>query len=322
MIEIQNLKKSYAGTTVLDGINLTVNDGEIVGIVGRSGAGKTTLLRCLNGIEPFDSGSITIEGEAVNAHRSNLEQRKFKRSIGLVFQNFSLMKRRTVYENIALPMRLWKYDAREIDKTVRRLAKTVGLSEKLQCKPRELSGGQQQRVAIARALTLKPKTLLCDEATSALDPRTTDDILDLLRDINEESGIAVIMVTHQMEVVRRICQKVAVLDHGLIVSSGKTSDVFMRDADNLVDLLGDRQENGVLPTAGVNIRIIYGPEHVYDNFLSQMTSNLGVSYSIIWANTSKYRDEVLGSVIINVDDSTAKTIESYLDKNNVTWELA
>ena len=320
MIEIKDLKKSYSGTPVLKNVSLKVDDGQIVGIIGRSGAGKTTLLRCLNGIEPYDSGSITVEGREVSEVKSGKELREFKRNIGLIFQHFALMSRKSVYDNIAIPMRLWHYSSSDIDDTVKSLAKTVGLEDHLDSYPRNLSGGQQQRVAIARALTLKPKTLLCDEATSALDPHTTDSILDLLRKINEERGIAVIMVTHQMEVVRRICQKVAVLDQGSVKAFDSTNRIFMHGGSTLDDLFGTREEEGTLPEYGVNIRITYGPDHVYDQFLAQMAQSLGLGFSLIWANTQKYRDDVLGSVIINIRQEDLARFETYLNEHEVNWE--
>lgn len=321
MIEIHGLYKSYGDNCVLQGIDLSVGDGEIVGIVGRSGAGKSTLLKCLNGQESYERGSVTIEGELVNGLDNSIKSRRLKRNIGIVFQNFSLMKRRTVYENIALPMRLWHIDQETIQMTVERLAATVGLTDKLQSRPRELSGGQQQRVAIARALTLNPKTLLCDEATSALDPNTTNSILRLLQRINEQEGIAIIMVTHQMEVIRRICEQVTVLDHGSVVASGLTHEVLQRQSASLTQLLGEREELGLLPEDGVNIQILYGQDHVYDRFLIEMSKELDVSFSIIWANTQRYRGEVHGSVIVNVSDADFTSVGPYLSERHVEWRI-
>ncbi|PJM75107.1 methionine ABC transporter ATP-binding protein [Bifidobacterium simiarum] len=320
MIEIRDLRKSYGGTPVLKGVDLTIHDGEIHGIIGLSGAGKSTLLKCLNGMEPYDSGSVKVEGTEVSERGTGRQARAFKRDIGLIFQGFSLMQRKTVYDNIALPMRLWHYSKDEIDGKVRRYAKIVGLDDKLDSRPRELSGGQQQRVAIARALTLDPKTILCDEATSALDPKTTASILTLLREINEQSGIAVILVTHQMEVVKRICQNVSVLEDGRITASGSVQDVFVHHASRLGALLENREQLETLPHTGANIRISYGPDHVYDTFLSTMTRQTGVPFSLIWATTDKYRDDVLGSVIINIADSDTESIRNYLNEHHVIWE--
>ncbi|TPF93278.1 methionine ABC transporter ATP-binding protein [Bifidobacterium sp. UTBIF-78] len=320
MIEIHDLVKSYGAAPVLKGVNLTIQDGEIHGIIGLSGAGKSTLLKCLNGMEPYDSGSIKVEGTEVSERGHGKQARAFKRNIGLIFQSFSLMQRKTVYDNIALPMRLWHYNKNDIDEKVRRYAKIVGLENKLDSRPRELSGGQQQRVAIARALTLNPKTILCDEATSALDPKTTASILNLLREINEQSGIAVILVTHQMEVIKRICQNVSVLEDGRITASGSVQDVFVHNASHLGALLENKEQEETLPQTGTNIRISYGPDHVYDTFLSTMTRQTNVPFSLIWATTDKYRDDVLGSVIINIADSDTASIKKYLNEHHVTWE--
>ena len=208
MIEIKNLKKVWDGDTdpVLNDINLTIQDGEIYALVGRSGAGKSTLLRCINGLTSYQEGSVTVNGVEIK-DLDDKEMREMRRHMGMIFQQFSLLERDTVYNNVALPMKCWGYSKEEIDKKVMELLDLVGLTEKKNAKPRNLSGGQKQRVAIARALTMEPNILLCDEATSALDPKTTNSILDLLMEINERIGITVIIVTHQMEVVRKACPK-------------------------------------------------------------------------------------------------------------------
>ena len=202
MIEIQNLKKVWSdGKVVLDDINLTIEDGDIYALVGRSGAGKSTLLRCINGLASYNDGHILLDGKEVK-ELSYKEMRDVRRQVGMVLQNFSLLERRTVYENVALPMKCWGYSNADIKKKVTDLLELVGLDDKASARPRNLSGGQKQRVAIARALTMEPKLLLSDEATSALDPNTSSSILGLLREINQKTGITVIVVTHQMEVVR------------------------------------------------------------------------------------------------------------------------
>lgn len=186
LIEIQNLKKVWSdGKVVLDDINLTIEDGDIYALVGRSGAGKSTLLRCINGLASYNDGHILLDGKEVK-ELSYKEMRDVRRQVGMVLQNFSLLERRTVYENVALPMKCWGYSNADIKKKVMDLLELVGLDDKASARPRNLSGGQKQRVAIARALTMEPKLLLSDEATSALDPNTSSSILGLLREINQK----------------------------------------------------------------------------------------------------------------------------------------
>lgn len=203
MIVIKDLQKSFGDLKVLDDINLEIEDGEIYGLVGRSGAGKSTLLRCINGLEDYSCGSIKVDGVEVK-DLTRKELKNYRKGVSMIFQHFPMMSRKTVYENIAFPMRCWKYDRKEIDKKVRELAELVGIADKLKERPGNLSGGQKQRVAIARALSMNPKVLLSDEATSALDPVTTRAILRLLRDINEKLGITIIIVTHQMSVIKEV----------------------------------------------------------------------------------------------------------------------
>lgn len=203
MIEICDLNKSFGELNVLKNINLTIPTGEIYGLVGRSGAGKSTLLRCMNGLEGYDSGSVKIDGIEVK-DRDKDEMRDLRKEMGMIFQTFSLVSRRSVYQNVALPLKCWKYPKQEIDKRVKELLELVEITEKVDERPEVLSGGQKQRVAIARALALNPKILLCDEATSALDPKTTQSVLNLLQDINRKLGLTIVVVTHQMEVIRRL----------------------------------------------------------------------------------------------------------------------
>ncbi len=229
MIEIRNLSKSYStpqGTfEALRGINLHVGEGEIFGIIGPSGAGKSTLVKCINLLERADSGSILIGGQPLT-DLSESALRAQRRRIGMVFQSFNLLARRTVYGNVALPLEIAGVPAIEIRVRVLRLLELVGLTHLADRYPSQISGGQKQRVGIARALANDPDVLLSDEATSALDPETTQSILALLRDINRQTGVTVVLITHQMEVVRQICTRVAVLDGGEIIELGDTLSVF------------------------------------------------------------------------------------------------
>lgn len=219
MIKIHHLDKSFDNLKVLKNISLNIGKGMIYGLIGRSGAGKSTLLRCINGLEPYDSGSLIVDGIDVKS-LSETEARIFKKSIGMIFQQFSLLERFSVYDNIALPLRCWKYGKVHIDKKVKELIDIVEIPEKILAKPRELSGGQKQRVAIARALAMDPKVLLCDEATSALDPKTAKSIIKLLNKINKEIGITIILVTHEMSVLRSCCEEIAIIEQGKIAVRG------------------------------------------------------------------------------------------------------
>lgn len=205
MIAIKNLQKSFGSNEVLKDINITIQDGEIYGLIGVSGAGKSTLLRCINGLESYDGGSLRIDETEVS-QLNHQELRKLRSKIGMIFQQFLLMERMTVYHNIAFPLKCWGKSKQEIDARVNELLSLVELEDKRDAKPRELSGGQKQRVAIARALAMNPRILLCDEATSALDPNITTSILQLLKRINQELGLTIIVVTHQMDVVKQVCE--------------------------------------------------------------------------------------------------------------------
>jgi len=238
MIEIKKLNKSYGEHKVLEDINLTVNEGEVYGFIGSSGVGKSTLLDCINGLEEYQTGSITV-GDVKVENLCEEDLRKLRKNMGMIFQNFSLLKRKNVYKNIALPMECWGYSKEEIDEKVKSLASLVGLSDKLYVRPDKLSGGQKQRVAIARALALEPKYLLCDECTSALDPRTTLSILELLKNINKNLGITIIIVTHEMKVVKYICDRVAILADGKIAEQGYVEELFTNKSYTLKKLLGE-----------------------------------------------------------------------------------
>lgn len=238
MITGRNIRKTFDGHNhVLNDINFHIEAGDIYGLVGRSGVGKSTLLRCINGLSNYQDGSLQVMNREISSLSYN-ELREFRKNIGMIFQHFSLLERRTVRKNIAIPMECWGYSKAEIDSKVESLLQLVDLSDKADAKPRHLSGGQKQRVAIARALSLDPKILLCDEATSALDPNTTKSILDLLYRINQNSGITIVLVTHQMEVVKRICNKLSIMEAGSIAISGSVDEVFKTESSSLKNLLG------------------------------------------------------------------------------------
>lgn len=316
MIKIQNLNKYYGDTQVLKDVNIEISKGEIFGIIGHSGAGKSTLLRCINGLEKYQEGSLTVQGKEVK-DLNDSEIRNLRKNLGMIFQHFSLLERRTVFENVALPLECFKYSKAEIEKRVNNLLEIVGLSDKKDVKPRNLSGGQKQRVAIARALALEPKVLLCDEATSALDPNTTKSILTLLEDINKKLDITIIIVTHQMEVVKQICTRVAVMEDGKVLEIENTEDLFLNNTRGLKALIGDEQI--VLPE-GTNIKIIFPKEIANQSIITNMARTLDFDFSISYGKLEKFRNDVLGSLIITVKDHYANAVKQYLTEKNITWE--
>ena len=229
MIELKNVSKTFdSGTGEVDAlknVTLTINDGDIYGIIGMSGAGKSTLVRCINLLEKPSSGEIIVNGERLDT-MSPAQLRAARRNITMIFQHFNLLMQRTCLKNICFPMELAGVKKAEAEKRARELLELVGLPDKANAYPAQLSGGQQQRIAIARALATDPKVLLCDEATSALDPKTTDSILNLLKKINETLHITIVIITHEMNVIQKICNKVAVMDFGKVVETGSVIQVF------------------------------------------------------------------------------------------------
>ncbi|ADK13542.1 MULTISPECIES: methionine ABC transporter ATP-binding protein [Clostridium] len=317
MIDINNVGKSFNNKSVLKSINLHIQEGEIFGIVGHSGAGKSTLLRCLNGLESYDAGSIKVMGKEVKDLKGK-EIRTFRKNLGMIFQNFNLLNRKNVYDNISLPLEVWGLEKSKIKTRVKELLNLVGLSDKAKSMPSELSGGQKQRVAIARALALNPSILLCDEATSALDPNTTKSILELLRKINNEFKITIVVVTHQMEVIKEICSKIAIIDEGEIKTSGNVEEIFLKPGKNLKKLLGN---DSLLPDEGINIRIFFPKEISQDNLITSMAIDLNIKFSIVWGKLERFRSDVLGSLVINVNDKDKESICNYLSSKNVNWEV-
>ncbi|WP_088014507.1 methionine ABC transporter ATP-binding protein [Gottfriedia acidiceleris] len=231
MIQINNVSKTYKGkkgtVTAVQNVSLTIEAGEIFGMIGYSGAGKSTLLRMLNGLESPTSGEVIINGQSISKCSSS-QLRKARQKIGMIFQHFNLLWSRTVLENILFPLEIAKVPKKESIDRAKELIKLVGLEGRENAYPSELSGGQKQRVGIARALANNPDVLLCDEATSALDPETTDSILALLTNINKQLGITIILITHEMHVIQKICQRVAVMENGNVVEEGHVVDVFTR----------------------------------------------------------------------------------------------
>lgn len=316
MISIKNVNKYYGKTQVLKDVSIEIESGEIFGIIGHSGAGKSTLLRCINGLEEYQEGSVLVSNKEVKSLNEK-QMRDLRKELGMIFQHFSLLERKTVFDNVALPLECFGYTKAEIKKRVLELLEVVGISEKKNDKPRNLSGGQKQRVAIARALALNPQVLLCDEATSALDPNTTKSILSLLEDINKNLGITIIVVTHQMEVIKQICGRVAIMENGEVLEIGDTEEIFLRNTKGLRKLIGE--ESIILPK-GTNIKILFPKDISNEAIITTMARELNIDVSIIFGKLEQFKEDILGSLIINVSDKSGDKVKQYLTDKDIRWE--
>lgn len=317
MIELSNVTKIYGHgdhrVVALDNVSLQINKGEIFGIIGLSGAGKSTLVRCINKLEVPQSGTITIaEQEMTKLKRKEL--REARRKIGMIFQHFNLLSSRTVYGNIAFPLEIAGVKRAELKKQVLSLIDLVGLSDKVTAYPAQLSGGQKQRVGIARALANNPEVLLCDEATSALDPETTKSILGLLQDVNQRFNLTIVLITHQMDVIKNICDTVAVIEDGRIVEQGPVVDIFSHPRTPTAR----RFMKSVLPTevpteikerallmhnqkrTGKTVRISFIGNVAGEPVISSLIRKFQVDVNIIYANLDYIKDTPFGSLIIDL----------------------
>lgn len=318
MIKIEKLSKFYGDTQILFDINLEVKKGEIFAIVGHSGAGKSTLLRCINGLESYQGGSLKVFDQEIK-NLDEMQQRHLRRDVGMIFQHFALMARKNVFENVATPLKFWGYKSDETEKRVRELLNLVGLENKAKSYPSELSGGQKQRVAIARALALNPKILLSDEATSALDPNTTNQILELLEKINKELDISVVIVTHEMEVVKSIAKRAILLEGGKIIGSGSIEELFLKPDEKMKEFLGEVE---ILPSTGTNIRLFFPKEVAQNSVITHMARSLNIDFNIVWGKLEKLNDNVLGSLVINIDEKDKENVLNYIKQSGVLWEVA
>jgi D-methionine transport system ATP-binding protein len=317
LIKIKNLDKFFGKDKVLNNISLEIQKGEIFAMVGHSGAGKSTLLRCINGLENYEIGSLQVfdkEIKKLNPH----ELREFRKNVGMIFQHFSLMQRKSVFENIALPMQVWGENQDKIKTKVDDLLNLVGLSNKSNAYPSELSGGQKQRVAIARALTLDPEILLSDEATSALDPNTTASILELLKKINKKLGITIVLVTHEMDVVKSIAQKAILLEHGNIIGQGEIEELFLQPDVKMKKFLGEEE---IVPKDGVNIRLYFPKETAQYSIVTHMARTLNIDFNIVWGKLEKVNNHVIGSLVINLKEKNKNDVIQYINDKNVKWEI-
>lgn len=325
MIQIENLSKTYktsaGGFTALSGVNLTINDGEIFGIIGLSGAGKSTLVRCINFLEVPTSGKVIIDGDEMGT-LSKKQLLIKRRSIGMIFQGFNLLEQRTVLKNICFPLEIAKIPKEQAVKRARELLELVGLADKESSYPSQLSGGQKQRVAIARALAAETKYLLCDEATSALDPDTTRSILDLLKKVNKELGVTIIVITHEMKVIESICDRAAVLDGGNVAELAPVSELFANPRSDIARKL-------ILPAVntaeeikgGRVIRIIFDGETSYKPVIANLILSCQAPLNILKADTQDVGGKAFGQIIIGLpdDEVLAERVTKYLDDNGIKF---
>ena len=314
MIELSDVSKSYAHHEALRHVDLFVQEGEIFGIIGKSGAGKSTLLRCINALERPDSGDVWVDGDAITTLKPNA-LRQARHKIAMIFQSFNLLNAKTVYDNIALPMRIQGMDEATIQSKIDELLPLVELREKAYAYPSQLSGGQKQRVAIARALSCSPKILLCDEATSALDPETTESILALLKKINVLYGITIVLITHEMNVVKRICHRVAVMERGEIIETTALANVFSRVdsvARNLLyTQLSPRLPASIsarispAPTDRPLLRLFFEGSGATDPFISQVSRELNLDITILLANIDHIDAVACGVLVVELHANEA-----------------
>lgn len=315
MITLSNVKKVYqsknGSVLAVDNINLQIEKGEIFGIIGYSGAGKSSLIRLLNGLETPTAGSVTVAGREVSRIKGS-ELRKARQEISMIFQHFNLLWSRTVKENIAFPLEIAGLSKAERDKRVEELVRLVGLEGRENAYPSQLSGGQKQRVGIARALANNPKVLLCDEATSALDPQTTDSILELLVDINERLGLTIVLITHEMHVIRKICHRVAVMESGKVVEQGEVLNVFRHPQQDItkrfVGQVTEPEETketvdnlvGQYPEGKV-IQLTFVGEAAERPLISNLIRNFQLDINILQGKISQTQSGSYGTLFIHVD---------------------
>lgn len=352
-IKIKNLVKKYQinnGKELLavNNVNLDIEQGDIYGIMGLSGAGKSTLIRLLNRLEEPTSGEILVKQEIVdkkdntvtgyedkNILKFNMKMlREYRKKTGMIFQHFNLLNSRNVAENVAFPLEISKWKKKDIEKRVDELLEIVGLSDKKLNYPEQLSGGQKQRVAIARALANNPKILLSDEATSALDPRTTNSILELLKDINKKFGITIILITHQMEVIKKICNKTAIMSDGQIIEKGETKEIFLNPKTDLAkEFVGNisheefrteeekkhREENN----GKLRLRLKYNEDQVNESYITKIIRKYDVEVNILSGFIDKVGDVIVGNLLIEISASEEKSkdIIEWLKENKIDSEV-
>lgn len=321
IVQIENLTKRFGANLALKGLDLCVNRGEIYGIIGMSGAGKSTLIRCLTCLEKPSEGHIFLRGEELTA-LSAQELRAARKQMGMIFQHFNLFSARNAFENITYPLEIEGVSSRERQKRADELLSLVGLKGKGGHYPAQLSGGEKQRVAIARALANRPSILLCDEATSALDPQTTHSILELLRSLNETLGLTILLITHEMEVIKQICTHVAVLEQGEIVEQGSTIDLFttakhrttQRFLQNLThdlpDYLLQRGEGREV------LRLSFTGESASQPIICRLMRQFQVDVNILLGGIDRLRTDIVGNLVITLSGTDEERAKAYLFLEN------
>ncbi len=340
MIELKNINKTFKsnGTEVVASrdINLTIKDGEIFGIIGYSGAGKSTLVRFINLLERPTSGQVVIDGVDITA-LSDKKLREARKDIGMIFQQFNLFASRTVFDNVAYPLKHTKLSKEEKKKKVEELLDLVELKSKADAYPSQLSGGQKQRVAIARALASNPKILLCDEATSALDPQTTDSILKLLKQLNRKLGITIVIITHEMQVIKEICDRVAVMENGRIVESGDVFSIFASPKEKITQdfinmtsnlskiyqLIDENADISKLEPGQCIVKFKYLVRNASEPLVSTISRNFDIDVNIIFGNIELIGSEPLGG-LVSIISGKRENIEgalNYLKEKNVGVEV-
>jgi D-methionine transport system ATP-binding protein len=325
IIQINNLGKVFytkkKEITALKDINLTIENGEIFGIIGLSGAGKSTLVRCINFLERPTSGQVIFCGQDLSS-LSNRELNRARKSMGMIFQQFNLLMQRTALDNICFPLELTGVSKSKARIRAQELLDIVGLSDRAKAYPSQLSGGQKQRVAIARALANNPKVLLCDEATSALDPTTTRSILQLLKDINAKLGITIIIITHEMSVIEDVCNKVAIIDESGIAETGSVAEVFVNPKSKIARELILSESRGVDFKDNKCYRIIFDGRSSFEPVISNMVIECKTPVNIMFADTRNIDGRAIGQMVIQLpaEEMAAKRIEHYLKTKEVNFE--
>ncbi len=325
IIRFENVSKSFGANNdvhALNNISLDIERGSIFGIIGMSGAGKSTLIRVLNFLERPNEGTVFIDGEDLSKLKKD-ELRKKRQEIAMIFQQFNLLTQKSVIQNVCLPMLAYKTPKAEAMKRAMQMLEVVGLSDKKDAYPSELSGGQRQRVAIARAIAYRPKILLCDEATSALDPNTTDVILDTLKEINEKYGITIVLITHSMSVVERICDKVAILDKGKIAETGNVKEIFEnpKSPEGKKLILNDVNTIPIMDTPNC-VRITFTETSSFEPVIANMTLTYKTPVNILYANTATIGKISYGEMILQLpsDNTVSDQMINYLRLKGHTVE--
>lgn len=335
MIELKNVSKIFKSkdneVKALDGVDLTIEDGDIYGIIGFSGAGKSTLIRTINALEVPTSGQVLVNGEDINK-LSKAQLRGKRKKIGMIFQQFNLLETKTVYENIALPLVLNHVPKEQIKKKVEEVLEYVELTDKKNTYPSKLSGGQKQRVGIARALATEPSILLSDESTSALDPKTTKAILSLLKKINRELKITIVLITHEMNVIQSICNHVAVMENGRIVERGEVLDIFSEPKQEITKNFVKTVINDSVPELLVEgiraekknnklLKLKFLDSDSTESVLSGVNKNYDVETNILFANISEIQERVLGIIIVQIVGAAAEIAgaQEYFTKHGVGY---